>query len=175
MTPLGVWPFMESTGPHSFGKSGTYSMNRPLGSTPLPPAMDLRAPDGSEIRLLTATSRGSMVHCTLPPGGVSQAMRHRTVEEVWHFLAGRGEVWRRLEGQEEVTPVAPGISLAIPLGAKFQFRNPGAEPLVFLIVTMPPWPGEREAEPVRGPWQENLRPENLRSGKFRPGSPRPLE
>ena len=100
--------------------------------------MDLRAPDGSEIRLLTATSRGSMVHCTLPPGGVSQAMRHRTVEEVWHFLAGRGEVWRRLEGQEEVTPVAPGISLAIPLRANFQFRNPGAEPLVFLIVTMPP-------------------------------------
>lgn len=127
-------------------------MKSPLEPTPLPPAMDLLAPDGSEIRLLTATSRGSMAHCTLPPGAVSKAVRHRTVEEVWYFLEGRGGVWRRLEGREEITAVQPGISLNIPLGAEFQFRNPGTEPLVFLLVTMPPWPGESEAEPVEGVW-----------------------
>ncbi|MEE8436076.1 MAG: cupin domain-containing protein [bacterium] len=132
-------------------------MNAPLDTTPLPSAMDVRAPDGSEIRLLTTTSRASMVHCTLAPGEVSRAVRHRTVEEVWYFLAGRGEVWRRFDGQEEVTAVRPGTSLNIPLGADFQFRNPGAEPLVFLIVTMPPWPGEKEAEPVRGHWSGSHR------------------
>lgn len=130
-------------------------MNVPLDSTPLPSSMDLRAPDGSEIRLLTATSRGSMVHCTLPPGGVSVAVRHRTVEEVWYVLEGRGEVWHRLDGREEITAVRPGISLNIPLGAEFQFRNPGTEPLLFLIVTMPPWPGEKEAEPVIGIWSSS--------------------
>ncbi len=51
---------------------------------------DALAPDGSEIRLLSETSRGSMVHCTLGPGEVSAPVAHRTVEEVWYFLEGTG-------------------------------------------------------------------------------------
>jgi hypothetical protein len=54
-----------------------------LDSNSVPSSFDLLAPDGSEVRLLVSTTRGSMVHCTLPPGGVSKAVTHRAVEEVW--------------------------------------------------------------------------------------------
>jgi hypothetical protein len=40
------------------------------------------APDGSEVRVLCSTSRGSLAHFTLPPHAVSKAMVHRTVEEL---------------------------------------------------------------------------------------------
>ncbi len=40
---------------------------------------DYLAPDGSEIRLLLDLEGGSLAHCTLPPGRISVAQRHRTV------------------------------------------------------------------------------------------------
>jgi len=123
-----------------------------LQTKPLQEKLDAIAPDGSEIRFLATASRGSMVHCTLSPGGVSIAVAHRTVEEIWFFLEGQGEVWRRLDGKEEVARVSPGASLNIPLGTHFQFRNKGAGPLRFVITTMPPWPGEDEAYRVSGRW-----------------------
>lgn len=113
---------------------------------------DVLAPDGSEIRFLPQLKGGSMVHCTLPPGGVSLAVTHRTVEELWYVLGGSGELWRRQDGIEEVTPLVPGTAHTIPLGAHFQFRNPGTEPLTFVIVTMPPWPGMDEAVRVPDHW-----------------------
>jgi len=117
-----------------------------------PPGPDLLAPDGSEIRLLVSTDRGSMVHCQLPAGATSLAVTHRTVEEVWHVLAGRGELWRRREGEERVDPLEPGVACDIPLGTHFQFRNTGPDPLQILIVTLPPWPGEDEAVRVPDRW-----------------------
>jgi mannose-6-phosphate isomerase-like protein (cupin superfamily) len=113
---------------------------------------DVLAPDGSEIRLLPQLAGGSMVHCTLPPGAVSLAVTHRTVEEHWYVLAGEGLLWRRQAEREEVVPLRPGTAHTIPLGTHFQFRNPGAEPLVLLIVTMPPWPGMDEAVRVADHW-----------------------
>ena len=118
----------------------------------LPEAFDCLAPDGSEIRLLSETKRGSSVHCTLPPGKVSLAVAHRTVEEIWYFLEGQGQVWRKREGREVVVDVARGVSLTVPLGTHFQFRNSGEVPLRFVITTMPPWPGEHEAYRVDGHW-----------------------
>ncbi len=53
-------------------------------------APDVIAPDGSEVRILGATARGSMAEFTLPPGGVSKPVAHRTVEEVWVFIGGTG-------------------------------------------------------------------------------------
>ena len=127
-------------------------MNQPLDHKRLAIEHDTLAPDGSEIRLLSATSRGSMVHCTLKPGEVSLPVAHRTVEEVWYFLEGTGQVWRKYGGEERVVDVVPGVSLSIPVGAHFQFRTTGDRPLRFLIVTMPPWPGEDEAYRVPGRW-----------------------
>ncbi len=115
-------------------------------------APDDVAPDGSEVRLLAATSRGSMAQFTLPPRTVSKAVAHRTVEEVWLITHGTGRMWRKLEEMELVVDLRPGISIAIPVGAHFQFRNDGGEPLHCVGVTMPPWPGVDEAYEVAGAW-----------------------
>lgn len=125
---------------------------RAFATMAVPAAFDVLAPDGSEIRLLSALSGGSLVHCALPAGRVSLAVTHRTVEEFWFILAGRGEVWRRQGGREEVTEVEPGMALTIPLGTHFQFRAGRDAPLELVIVTMPPWPGEDEAVRVRDHW-----------------------
>ena len=114
---------------------------------------DVLAPDGSEIRLLHSLASASVVHCTLPVGAVSIPVRHRTVEEIWFFLAGQGQVWRKQGERAEVLDVAPGVSLTIPLGTDFQFRNTGDVPLEFIIATNPPWPGADEAVPLdSGRW-----------------------
>ncbi len=110
------------------------------------------APDGSRIRELVDVAGGSMVHCTLPKGAVSMAVVHATVDELWYFLAGKGQVWRRRESAESVVDVEPGVSLSIECGTHFQFRSTGAENLRLVIVTMPPWPGAEEARRVRDHW-----------------------
>ena len=122
-----------------------------LLTTTLSPSPDAYAPDGSEVRLLAALNGGSFAHFTLAPGKVSAPVSHRSVEEIWYVVAGAGEVWRKLGGEESVIPVRPGVALTIPLGTHFQFRA-GAEPLSFVAVTMPPWPGPDEAFPVEGKW-----------------------
>lgn len=115
---------------------------------------DCLAPDGSEIRLLLARKGGSLVHCSLGAGQVSGPVRHQTVEELWYFIEGQGEVWRRPPGAAtgEVTLVRPGTALDLPVATHFQFRNTSTRPLRFIIVTMPPWPGDEEAVPVDGVW-----------------------
>ncbi len=112
----------------------------------------VRAPDGSEIRPLLEVTRGGMSHCTLPPGGISHAVCHRTIEELWYILAGRGEMWRKQGDREEVVPALPGTCLSIPTGAHFQFRNTGDRPLEIVIATLPPWPGMDEAVRVDDHW-----------------------
>ncbi|MYC47613.1 MAG: cupin domain-containing protein [Chloroflexi bacterium] len=122
----------------------------------LPDEYDALAPDGSEIRLLAETPRASMVHCSLAPGRVSIAVAHRTVEELWYCLEGGGQLWRRQGDRETVVELAPGVSVSIPLGARFQFRNTGDAALRFIIATIPAWPGDDEAFPVPGPWSASL-------------------
>ena len=124
---------------------------RQIGAAP-----DAIAPDGSEVRLLAQGRLGSMAHFTLPPGAVARAVAHRTVEEVWYFVAGSGRMWRRLDGREEIVAVRPGTSLAIPVGTHFQFRCDGGEPLAAVAVTMPPWPGGDEAHPCDGAWEPTV-------------------
>ena len=126
----------------------TSLMTTRLGSAP-----DAMAPDGSEVRLLSRTSRGSMAHFALAPHAVSKAVAHKTVEEIWYFVRGNGRMWRRLESAEEVTEVTAGLSVSIPTGTRFQFRNDGEEPLEAIGVTMPPWPGADEAFEVEGVWE----------------------
>jgi len=112
---------------------------------------DAIAPDGSEIyfRALDA-ERASLVEVVLRPGLTSRPMRHRTVEEIWFFLSGSGEVWLRSEDRTVDTTrrVSPGETITIPTGWAFQFRTLGKEPLRFLCFTSPPWPGAEEAVPV---------------------------
>lgn len=119
----------------------------------LPAAPDAVAPDGSNVRVLLRLQRGSMAHFELPTGQTSTAVVHRTVEEIWFFLSGSGEMWRRQDGREAVVPVEAGVCLTIPRGTRFQFRSFGPEPLTAVGVTMPPWPGEGAAETVEGKWK----------------------
>jgi mannose-6-phosphate isomerase-like protein (cupin superfamily) len=102
---------------------------------------------------VTNASHASLVEVTLPPGRTTRAVRHRSVEEIWYFLRGEGEVWR--EGYDPVA-VAAGATLIIPTGRTFQFRSGPGAPLVFLCYTSPPWPGEDEAAPASGPWTPDV-------------------
>ncbi len=124
----------------------------------LPVAPDAVAPDGSDVRVLLRLEAGSMGHFELGPGQTSTAVTARTVEEIWYFLSGRGEMWRKQDGQEKIVPVEPGVCLTIPLGTHFQFRSFGYEPLAAIGITMPPWPEEddNEATVVQGKWEPTV-------------------
>jgi mannose-6-phosphate isomerase-like protein (cupin superfamily) len=118
----------------------------------LPGARDVVAPDGSDVRVLLRLPGGSMAHFELGPGRASGAVAHRTVDEIWYVLRGRGELWRSQAGREETVALEPGTCLSIPVGTRFQFRSAGDGPLAAVAVTMPPWPGDGEAYEVAGAW-----------------------
>jgi mannose-6-phosphate isomerase-like protein (cupin superfamily) len=113
---------------------------------------DAIAPDGSEVRILANTARGSMAEFLLPPGKTSVAVAHRTVEEIWFFTQGQGQLWRKNDEAEETVKIHPGLSISIPIGTHFQFRNDGTENLKAIGTTMPPWPGPNEAYVVKAKW-----------------------
>ena len=118
----------------------------------LPPVPDIIAPDGSDVRVLLKTPRGGMAHFELASGHASEAIRHRTVDEIWFVLSGRGEMWRSGNGREEIVALEPGVCVTVPVGTHFQFRAADGEALAAVGVTMPPWPGPKEAVPVPGKW-----------------------
>ncbi len=106
---------------------------------------DATAPDGSQVRrLVSDASRASLVEIRLAAGQVSRPIRHRTVEEIWFVLEGKGEVWQG--GRTDA--LKPGSRLVIRTGIPFQFRASEGHDLRFLCYTSPPWPGPDEAEPV---------------------------
>ncbi len=118
----------------------------------LPEEPDHIAPDGSEIRELGTVACGGLAHCTLPRGGVSKAVSHRTVDEIWFCISGTGRIWRKFEDRESDTNFIPGTSVTILRGATFQFRNTGTDALCFVIATIPTWPGPDEAVPAESHW-----------------------
>lgn len=95
---------------------------RALETVSLSELPDHLAPDGSEIRELVVGANGSLAHCLLRAGKTSSAVAHRTIEELWYVVQGRGEVWRRSSAGESVVAVKEGSSLRIPAGTAFQFR-----------------------------------------------------
>ena len=124
----------------------------------LPAAPTAVAPDGSDVRVLLELRGGGLAHFELGPGETSVAVRHRTVEEIWYFTGGRGEMWRRAGDRSEVVDVGAETCLTIPVGTEFQFRSFGHEPLAAIGATMPPWPGSGEAVTVEGPWRPTVAP-----------------
>ena len=77
---------------------------------------DAIAPDGSEIFFLVGDARrASLVEVRLAAGRTTRPVRHRTVEEIWYFLAGEGRVWRRPpDGPAVIDEARPGRTLVIP-------------------------------------------------------------
>lgn len=123
-----------------------------MHTRPFPEAPDARSPAGAEIRYLMEGATGNMIHSSVPPHQVNRATIHATVSEFWYVLSGRGEIWRRKGATEALAVLEPGVSIDIAVGTAFQYRCLGAEPLRFLCVTMPPWPGDEEASFIDGPW-----------------------
>lgn len=116
--------------------------------------------DGSTIRELmayrnSACVQSSLAEATLPVGGKTECHLHRTVEEVYYFLEGRGRI---LVG-DECLDVEPGMSVLHRPGVRHQTWNTGDVPLVFLCVCAPPYehddtdilPDAREGGNARGP------------------------
>ena len=121
----------------------------------IPREPEARSPAGAEIRFLMHGETGDIIHSTVPPGQVNRATVHATVSEFWHVLSGAGQIWRRDATGEATTDLVPGLTIDIPVGTAFQYRCTGAEPLRFLCMTMPPWPGDTEATIIEGPWEPN--------------------
>jgi mannose-6-phosphate isomerase-like protein (cupin superfamily) len=119
---------------------------------------DAIAPDGSDVRVLLSVAGGGMAHFEIGPGETSVAVKHRSVEEIWFFLRGRGQMWRQYRESEEVVDVAANVCLSISAGTSFQFRSFGHEPLSAIGATMPPWPGQGTGEvtAVGGPWEPTI-------------------
>lgn len=128
----------------------------PFDTKQLPAERSAVAPDGSDVRILLGLKGGGMAHFELPPNQISKAVTHRTVDEIWYFVGGRGQMWRMQDRESNIVDVFPGVCLTIPLGTHFQFRSFGDEPLAAIGVTMPPWPGEGEAVLVPGEWEPTI-------------------
>jgi mannose-6-phosphate isomerase-like protein (cupin superfamily) len=133
-------------------------VERAFQTKSLPPNRDAVAPDGSDVRILLKVRGGSLAHFELAARHTSVAIRHRSVEEIWYVLSGRGEMWRKCGDDEEVVALSTGVCITIPLATAFQFRVSGEEPLAAIGATIPSWPGSGEAEIASGPWEPTIEP-----------------
>ena len=122
----------------------------------LPRDWDDDAPDGSGVRVLCRLDGASTAHFELGPHQVSRPSCTGRSRRSGTSSSGRGKMWREFAGRATETELRPGLSLTLPVGTRFQFRNTGAEALTVLGVTVPPWPGEGEAVPVAGPWEPSV-------------------
>ena len=117
------------------------------------------APGGSKIFIVGKYAReGSMAYVFQPGLKTSLPTRHKTITENWLFLKGMGEVALRPEDKGQKTKwaihfVKPGIRITVPVGTAFQFRATTQEPLVFAVMTMPPYPDNDEDIDVPGLWE----------------------
>ncbi|MCV0428136.1 MAG: cupin domain-containing protein [Roseibium sp.] len=127
-----------------------------MKTTELPETPDAKSPAGADIRFIMDGPTGNMIHSTLPPGQINRATRHKTVSEFWHVLEGKGRIWRSDGSAETTVDLEPGVSIDIPVGTAFQYRSDGEFPLKFICISMPPWPGDEEAEYVDGKWKPSI-------------------
>lgn len=122
-----------------------------LSATP-----DAKSPAGADIRFIMDGPLANMIHSTVPPGQTNRAAIHATVSEFWHVLSGEGDIWRRDASGERISALRAGTTIDITVNTAFQYRCTGDEPLRFVCVTMPPWPGDQEASFVQGPWTPSI-------------------
>lgn len=127
-----------------------------MQETQLPIAPDAKSPAGADIRFIMNGTTGNMIHSTVPSGQINRATVHQTVSEFWYILEGNGEIWRKDGTKERVTSLVAGVSIDIPVGTAFQYRNVGTAPLKFICISMPPWPGDDEASHLDGAWEPTI-------------------
>jgi mannose-6-phosphate isomerase-like protein (cupin superfamily) len=113
-------------------------------------AMARRCAHGA-VTGLVAGCHVAMAHHELADGEVTASIRHRTVEQLWHVLSGRGELWRTIEGEARVDVLGPGDSVCVRPGVSFQLRALDG-PLRAVVASAPSAPGPGEAVAVPGRW-----------------------
>ena len=87
--------------------------------------------------------RHDPLHRPARSGESGDRPRHR--ERVLACSLGRGQNVATRRHGGETTVLERGVSIDIPVGTAFQYRCTGVDPLQFLCITMPPWPGNQEA------------------------------
>jgi len=122
----------------------------------VPDTADAKSPAGADISFLMDGATGNMIHASVPAGQINRATRHKTVSEFWFVLEGKGKIWRSDGNSQSVVDLEPGVSIDIPVGTAFQYRSDENQFLKFICISMPPWPGDDEAEYVDGIWQETI-------------------
>ncbi len=127
-----------------------------MKTTMLPAESYAKSPAGADVRFLMDGKTGGMIHSTVPPRQINRATVHSTVSEFWYVLEGHGEIWRDDGDESNIAVLVPGISIDIPVGTAFQYRNVSDVDLKFICITMPPWPGDSEATFVEGIWQHTI-------------------
>jgi mannose-6-phosphate isomerase-like protein (cupin superfamily) len=99
--------------------------------------------DGSEIREIAGPPSGtaerqSLAEATVAPGEETIEHYHRASEEIYHFTSGAG----RIRVGSEEAEVGEGDTVAISPGIPHKLWNTGAEPLVLLCCSAPPYSHE---------------------------------
>lgn len=59
------------------------------------------------MRVLLDSDHGGIALFEFPQGETSRAVRHRTVDEIWYFVSGRGRMWTS-NGEDDGFDVSPG-------------------------------------------------------------------
>lgn len=127
-----------------------------MQTTSIPNEYQHISPAGAEVRVLMSNDHGGIAHCTLKANNISKVVSHKTVSEFWHVLSGKGAIWRARENSESITPLEIGVTIDIPLGTHFQYRSDKND-LIFICITMPPWPGPDEVSYVdKGAWEPSV-------------------
>lgn len=127
-----------------------------MKTTVFPEHPDAKSPAGADIRYLMDGVTGNMIHSTVPPHQINKATVHATVSEFWYILEGHGQIWRD-DGEEScVVDLLPGVSVDVPVGTAFQYRNVSDTELKFICISMPRWPGDSEATYVEGKWEPTV-------------------
>lgn len=127
-----------------------------MKQTILSDSFDAKSPAGADIRFLMDGPTGNMIHSTVPAGQINRATRHKSVSEFWFVLEGQGQIWRSDGENASTVDLVAGVSIDIPAGTAFQYRCDGVSPLKFICISMPPWPGDDEAELVDGIWSATI-------------------
>ena len=95
--------------------------------------------DGSTVRELVQVGDGaanqSLAEAVVPAGGETVEHRHRSSEEIYRFVSGRG----RLKLGEAIADVEAGDTALIAPGTPHKLWNTGSEPLVVLCCCSPPY------------------------------------
>ena len=84
----------------------------------------------------------SVIEEHMPPGASEVCHYHNRAHQFFFILSGQATM--EVNGERIILTVGRG--LAIPPGARHQFRNHCNEPVRFLVISQPPSHGDRVTE-----------------------------